>query len=395
MSEEDFQQWLKKTEAFFAGVIKESEMMLEWAAEQPTEITTAAIDLEFLPTDTNEDRGVQNLEFVLQQMHTAPMALTSNEANGLVANSRKNPLEAWRTLQKRHDPTTGGRKRNLLRTIFTPGWCSLLELHAGIQRRESYVSRYEKKMKDKLVDEIKLAGLESLVPEELNHLILNSNRLRTFEGARLEVVTHVEAQFGLRIRDSKPSDTGARGHSDPMDVDAVNSLSSGKGKGSSSPRDGFCKCGGAHFQRDCHARKRASNRLVKANRASHGPRVRVKARVKKTSGNPKENPKVPKVRTRAKHRKLVSQVLKTRNQRQAQTLRNLHRHVPLTLTGTMVGMVTNGTMTGVLMNGMMTGVLLDGTKVGNKRMTLPQAHLHLEVWMSVPPVVRSGLNGRR
>ena len=27
--EEDFQQWSKKTEAFFAGVIKESEMMLE------------------------------------------------------------------------------------------------------------------------------------------------------------------------------------------------------------------------------------------------------------------------------------------------------------------------------------------------------------------------------
>ena len=46
--EEDFQQWSKKTEAFFAGVIKESEMMLEWAAEQRTEITTTAIDLEFL-----------------------------------------------------------------------------------------------------------------------------------------------------------------------------------------------------------------------------------------------------------------------------------------------------------------------------------------------------------
>ena len=50
--EEDFQQWSKKTAAFFAGVIKE----LMWAAEQPTEITTTAIDLEFLPKDTNEDR---------------------------------------------------------------------------------------------------------------------------------------------------------------------------------------------------------------------------------------------------------------------------------------------------------------------------------------------------
>ena len=132
--EEDFQQWSKKTEAFFAGVIEESEMMLEWAAELPTEITTTAIDLEFLPTDSNEDRGEQNLEFVLQQMHTALMALTSYEANDIVANSRKNPLEAWRRLQKRYDLTTGGRKRNLLRTITSPERCSLLELQAGIER---------------------------------------------------------------------------------------------------------------------------------------------------------------------------------------------------------------------------------------------------------------------
>ena len=46
--------------------------------------------------------------------------------------------------------------------------------------------------------------------------------------------------------------------------------------------------------------------------------------------------------------------------------------------GTMVGMVTNGTMAGVSMSEMRTGVLLDGTKVGNKRMTLPQAHFSLE-----------------
>ena len=88
-------------------------------------------------------------------------------------------------------------------------------------------------------DETKLAGLEAQVPEELEkHVILNSNRWRTFEDARLEIVTYVEAKFGLRIRDSNPSDMGLRGHSDPMDVGAVNSLSSGKGKGSSSPRDG-------------------------------------------------------------------------------------------------------------------------------------------------------------
>ena len=94
---EDFQQWARTTEAFFAGVIKESEMTME--------ITMTPIDLEFSPTDSNVDRGVQNLEFVVQQMHTALMALTSFEANDIVANSRKqkNPLEAWRRLHERQN----------------------------------------------------------------------------------------------------------------------------------------------------------------------------------------------------------------------------------------------------------------------------------------------------
>ena len=70
-----------------------------------------------------------------------------------------------------------------------------------------------------------------------------------------------------------------------------------------------------------YARAQASNRLAKANRASHGPRVRAKGRVKKTRENPKENPKepqVPMVQTRAKHRKLVSHVLKLETRQETQ-----------------------------------------------------------------------------
>ena len=58
------------------------------------------------------------------------------------------------------------------------------------------MSLYEKKLKDKKDNEIGLAGLVALVPEELEkHLMLNSNRLRTFGHARLEIVTFVEAKF--------------------------------------------------------------------------------------------------------------------------------------------------------------------------------------------------------
>ena len=123
-------------------------------------------------------------------------------------------------------------------------------------------------------DDIKLAGLESLVQEELEkYLMLDSNRLRIFEDARLGIVTYVEAKFVLRIRDTKLSDTCFRGHSDPMDVDAVNSLSSGKGEGSSSPRDGCVTSAVEHIFNETamHARAQASNCLARANGASHGP----------------------------------------------------------------------------------------------------------------------------
>ena len=116
--------------------------------------------------------------------------ITIGEAKDIVANSRKNPLETWRRLQKRPDSTAGGRKRNHLRTIVSPERCSLLEIQAGMERWESAVLQ---KSKNKMNDEIKLASLEALVPMELEkHLILNSNGLRTFEDARREVVTHAE-----------------------------------------------------------------------------------------------------------------------------------------------------------------------------------------------------------
>ena len=94
-----------------------------------------------------------------------------------------------------------------------------------------------------------------------------------------------------------------------------------------------------------HAKAQASNRMAKANTASHGPRVRAKEIVKKTRKNPKQNPKEPKVRskvpkahTRAKHRELVSQVFNTRNRKQARKVRNQckwDRFIPLTRRGFM------------------------------------------------------------
>ena len=128
----------------------------------------------------------------------------------------------------------------------------------------------------------------------------------------------MEAKFGLRIRDSKPSDTGSRGHSDPMDVDAVNSLSSGKGKGSSSPRDGCFQCGGAHFQRDCNARKNTGKQSSGKGKHKSEGKGKSKGNKGKSTGMSKGTKggiQCAKGSHKGKRRKLVYQVWKTRNQR--------------------------------------------------------------------------------
>ena len=172
---------------------------------------------------------------------------------------------------------------------------------AWIERFETCVARYEK-LKGKMDDEIKRAGLESLVPEELEyHLIFNSDRVKTFEDARSEIVTYLEEKIGLRIR--KPSEAGFCERSDPTDVGVVSSLLSGKGKRSSDSRSGCFNGDATHFHRDCNACKHMNKRRAKAIRASHGPCVNIqsqaKEKVKRTKENPKDCPEEPRVRTKS------------------------------------------------------------------------------------------------
>ena len=150
-----------------------------------------------------------------------------------------------------------------------------------------------------------------------------------------------------------------------------------------------------------NAKAQARNRVARAIRASHGPRVgphsQEKVRVKKTKTNQRNQKCEPRRQRFTQGQNIENWSLRygKLDQRQVQKLRNRDMSAPFTLPGTIIGMVTKGTMAGVSMNGMMTGVPLSGTKVGINRMTLPQAHFRLEVWMSVPPAVRSGLNGQK
>ena len=122
-------------------------------------------------------------------------------------------------------------------------------------------------MKCKMDDEIKRAGLQSFVPEELEkHLILNSNRLRTFEDVRSEVVKYVEEKFGLRIRVFKQSAVSffvqTRIPLIWMLSALLSALLSGKGKWSSDLRGKCFKGDTAHFQRNRNAIKNRQSEQV-------------------------------------------------------------------------------------------------------------------------------------
>ena len=179
----------------------------------------------------------------------------------------------------------------------------------GIERWESHVSHYEKKLKDKMDDEIKLAGLESLVPEELEkHLIVNSNPPADFsEDARREIVTYEEAKFGLGNRDSKPSDTGLREHSGSHGCwGGQLFLSRQANENGHQVRAMGVLSAVQHIFNETamQARTPASNRLAKAIRARHGPRLKAKERVKRTRENQRTR-RYQRLMQGLKHRKLV------------------------------------------------------------------------------------------
>ena len=193
--EEDFQQRSKKREARFAGVIMDSEMMFGWAAEQTVEITTTAIDLECRV----KRMWTECKTWSLCCSRCTRRSWLSRVKNRTTLSPTRGRIR-WRhcgdcsnDMIRRQE----GNETFCARSLLLDS--ALLELQAVIERWESYVSRYDKKLKDNFDDEIKLAGLDALVPEELEkHLRLNSNRLRTFEDARLETVTCVEAKFSFR-----------------------------------------------------------------------------------------------------------------------------------------------------------------------------------------------------
>lgn len=272
--ESSFSIWTKKLENFFLSVHSDMEPVLEWSLEQTTGALPSDADLHFDGSDTLHPR-VDDVDVKAAQLYTLLAQLTDGESFDIVNNAGKNNgLEAWRKLHRRFDPSTGGRRRNMLREIINPGRCKHEnQLYGAMERWEELVQRYERKLGRSLDDDLKMAALESLVTSELEkHLMMNASRLNSYESMREEVFLYIETRTGARMksearwRDDRPDDPmdtssfahkGGKGKGkDKKGKDSFKSNSTGKGKGSTDKKDKFdgeCRvCGKyGHMAKDC------------------------------------------------------------------------------------------------------------------------------------------------
>ena len=195
-TESEFVSWARRTENFVVSVHPGARDVLTWAVERESATVAeanAATEV-VMPPDT--------LRMLADQLYTVLMTLVEGESFDILGGSASGEgLEAWRRLHKRWDPLTTGRARGLLREILSPGRAKLVELQGAVERLEDLMRRYSQRgdarngQRHTLAEDIRMAALEALLPEELErHCQLQRSRFDTYQELRAEVVLYAEAR---------------------------------------------------------------------------------------------------------------------------------------------------------------------------------------------------------
>ena len=121
---------------------------MAWAEDETDPISTSSMTAEFGDVNPAQET-IPDLEAKDAQLYAVLQTLCEKEAFTLVRSSGKGKgLEAWRRLCKRYDPSTGGRRRALLRSVLSPNRCGKVEeLSAAVENWEDQVRQYENRRK--------------------------------------------------------------------------------------------------------------------------------------------------------------------------------------------------------------------------------------------------------
>ncbi|CAK0894978.1 unnamed protein product, partial [Prorocentrum cordatum] len=232
--ESSFITWSRKLENFVANVYREARELLAIAAEQVESVTYQVLQGDDLQ---NPRIGQEMLEEIDDQLYVVLSSLTDGEAfNITVSAGSGNGFEAWRRLNRRFDPITAGRSRSILRSIMDPGRAKLQDLQAAIERLEELMRRYESRrdtagQRRTLAEDIKMAALEAMLPDELErHVQMNKNRITSYALMREEVTTYAESRAGVTTKAAaKPPSKPVATDPNAMDTSAL-WRDTGKGK---------------------------------------------------------------------------------------------------------------------------------------------------------------------
>jgi len=268
VQEEKAIPWLKKVRNFYTGVYPEMAAAMDWATEREKEIPWDVVDAAYgTGADLNDE--IDDLEFKNNQLFLTLENLTEREPFDITQNvSSNNGLETWRRLHKRYDPSTRGRRKNLLKSILKPGRHKLENLGEAMEKWEEQVGRYERRKdsqgkKGYIPDDLKIAIVEDMVPVELEtHLLLNADRIETYEECRREISSYIEAKVGLRLKEPAVSEAMKHRHEyDPNAMDCSSLHRPGckagrpQSRGPAGKFQGDCRnCGKpGHKAADCYA----------------------------------------------------------------------------------------------------------------------------------------------
>ena len=217
--EESFLHWRTKLESFVTSVYPEFEQVLTWAEEEENEIDAAMVLAAWGPINPTV-KTIEGIESMCSQLHAILQSLCEQEPFSIVRSAgRGNGAEAWRKLVRRYDPSTGNRRRSMLRHVLNPQRVQKIEdLSHSIEKWEEALRLYEgRKRADGtrhvLDDEIKSSVLESMCPSDLEkHLQLNRARYSSYDDVKQEIILYLESRLGSRMKlDPNAMDIGGFG----------------------------------------------------------------------------------------------------------------------------------------------------------------------------------------
>ena len=250
----DFLQWKIRLEAFVESVHGDFGQAMAWAEDETDPISNASMKTEF-GEETPEQETIPDLESKDAQLYAVLQTLCEKETFTLVRSAGKGKgLEAWRRLCKRFDPSTGGRRRALLRLVLNPNRCNRVEeLSAAVESWEDQVRQYENRRKPDgsrptLDEDIKISILESICPVEVErHLQLNQARFADYLEVRKELSTYLETGIGLKLKSGGGHSSSDYNGPQPMDIGAL--------AGGDKKKNATChNCGKlGHFKSECWA----------------------------------------------------------------------------------------------------------------------------------------------